>query len=259
MELLGIALPPALAAFYGEVENALRAAGYTLTCERMEGPEFGGFYLAEGAATVGVRRDLPPDAVCHTLAHELAHGLQRIGGWPGATANPKRGTDSAAEEVAAVLQAIVHCSGAEARIAPLGLDPSWEQAERHQHIRALLRAPHTGANRRGTPAWAYWSLLYAYLTLLHPPERVRTLLRNFHRVIPNAAAAGETAAALVRQHGHNTADQALASLRAVQEAMQLAPNILIEDPRDGAVYGEASSPSPRSAEAQEQAEQSSGK
>jgi hypothetical protein len=238
MEVLGVELPPQLATFYAEVESLLGAAGITLTCELMDGAEFGGFYLLEGEATVGVRRDLPPEAACHTLAHELAHGLQRLGGWPRAVSHPKRGDQSSGEEVAAVLQAIVHCSAAELRIAPLELDASWEQVERHHNIRAMLRAPHRGANQPGTLAWAYWAILYAYISLLHPQERSRALLHNFERAIPAAAAAGRRAAALVREHGYATPDQALAALRAVQDALSLGPNILIEDPRDGAAYGE---------------------
>jgi hypothetical protein len=246
MELVGIELPPDLAAFYEEVGKVTEDAGYTLTCERIDGPEFGGFYLREGTATVGVRRDMPPDAFLHTVAHELAHGLQRLGGWPKVVANPKLGDESAGEEVASVLQAVVHCSAAELQIASLNLDPSWEQVERHHNIRALLRAPHAGADQRGTPAWAYWAALYAYLSLLHPPERSRTLLHNFRRAIPEAAAAGEQIATLVREHGYSTPDEALAAFRAVQEALNLAPNILIEDPREGAVYGENLSPNPLS-------------
>jgi hypothetical protein len=239
MELLGIEVPPALAGYYGEVEAHLRAKGYALTCEWMEGPEFGGFYLSEGAATVGVRSDLPPLAVCHTIAHELAHGLQRLDGWPRVVANPALEGDAAAKDVAAVLQAVVHCAAAEARIDALGLDPSWEQMDRHQNIRALLRAPQADANHRGTPAWGYWAMLYAYITLLHPAAQSRALLHNIRRAIPEAAAAGTESAALVREHGFQTPEQALASLRAVQEALGLAPGLLVEDPRDGTVYGGA--------------------
>src|SRR5262245_33336375 len=113
MNLIGIELPDALAAYYCEVEEELRGKGYTLTCERMDGPEFGGFYLNEGTATVGVRSDLPDTAACHTIAHELAHGRQRLEGWPRAIANPALGDASPAEEVASVLQAVVHCAAAE--------------------------------------------------------------------------------------------------------------------------------------------------
>jgi hypothetical protein len=242
MDVLGITLPAELAAFYEETRQVLDGRGYTLSCERSAGPQFGGFYLAEGTATVQVRGDLPPEAFCHTLAHELAHGLQRLEGWPHVTANPQHSEAVAAEEVALVLQAVAHCAGAEHRIAALGLDPSWEQSERHYNIRALLRAPHVGANQPGTPAWAYWAALYAYIAVLHPPEHSRTLLRNFRRAIPQAALAGEQIAALVRAHGYTTADEALTSLRAVQDALTLAPMLRIEDPREGAVYGEHLSP-----------------
>jgi hypothetical protein len=236
MDILGVEISGSLAEFYAEVEQRFAADGVAIYCARSDGPEFGGFYLEGERARVALRSDLPPDAFRHTLAHELVHGLQRHEGWPKAVANPDLGDDSAAEEVAAVLQAIVHCSAAELRIAPLGLDPSWEQGERHAGIRNLLRAPHRGADTYGTPAWAYWSLLYAYITLLHPAERSRTLLHNFERAIPLAAEAGREAAALVQRHGYATREQGLASLLAVHDAMALGPHVLVEDPREGAVH-----------------------
>ncbi len=238
MNVLGIELTGDLADFYAKVEALYAEDGLALTCEAGDGPEYGGFFRGEGAARVEVRRDLPPDAMRHTLAHELVHGLQRREGWPRAEANSDLGDDSSADEVAAMLQAIVHCTAAELRIAPLGLDGSWEQDQRHQAVRTLIRTPHPGADEEGTAAWAYWSLLYAYISLLHPPEHSRTLLHNIERALPAAGASGREAAALVRQHGYATREQALAAMLAVQEAMALAPDVLVEDPRDGAVYGE---------------------
>lgn len=237
MKVLDVELPEPLAAFYREVEALFAAEGLSLVCERASGPEFGGFYREEGRALVTVRHDLPPEATCHTLAHELVHGLQRREGWPLASAGPELGADSPAAEVAAVLQALVHCAAAELRIAPLGLDASWEQRERHAGVRYMLRAPHPGANVPGTPAWAYWSLLYAYLELLHPAEHVRTLLRNIQRALPQAAATGQRAAELVRFHGYATPDQALAAMRAVHELLRLGHHVVIEDPRATATAG----------------------
>jgi hypothetical protein len=72
-------------------EPLFAANGVTLTCERDEGPQFGGFYLDGERATVALRHDLPPDAFCHTLAHELAHGLQRYERWPTVEAHPALG------------------------------------------------------------------------------------------------------------------------------------------------------------------------
>ncbi len=236
MELLGETLPEGLAAFYEEVARHFAAKEIELYTAPGDGPEFGGFYREEGKARVEVRQDLKGDAFCHTLAHELAHGLQRDDGWPLATANPDLGEGSSAEEVASVLQAMVHCAGAELRIAPLGLDASLEQNERHSNVRYMLRAPHAGTDIPGTPAWGYWSLLYAYLAVIHPEKQVRTLLRNFERAIPVAADAGKRAAEIVRREGYATREQALASLRGVRDALNLAPHVLITDPREGAVY-----------------------
>jgi hypothetical protein len=233
MKVLDVELPEPLAAFYREVEALFAAEGITLVCERAAGPEFGGFYRETDRALVTVRSDLPPEATCHTLAHELVHALQRREGWPLASASPELGEDSPAAEVAAVLQALVHCAAAELRIAPLGLDASWEQRERHAGVRHMLRAPHPGANVPGTPAWAYWSLLYAYLDLLHPPAHVQTLLRNFRRVVPQAAATGQRATDLVRFHGYATSGQALAAMRAVHHLLRLGDHVVIEDPRAG--------------------------
>ena len=236
MDVLGVTLPADLTSFYQEVEALFADQGVMLTCEWIEGPEFGGFYPNGPIATVGIRSDLPPEAIPHTLAHELVHGLQRQEAWPKAIGNPERGDDSPAEQVASVLQGIIHCTAAELRIAPLGLDPSWEQRERHQMVRLMLRAPDADAARRGTPLWAYWSLLYTYIGLLHPPEHTRTLLRNIERALPAAAEAGREVMDLVREHGYATREQALSSLRAVQRALELGPNILIEDPLTGLVY-----------------------
>lgn len=236
VELLGVELSEELAAFYREVEAAWAERGVTLYADRDDGPAFGGFYIEGERARLGIRRDLPPDAFLHTLAHELAHSLQRKENWPRATANPALGEGSPAEEVASVLQAIVHCAAANLRIAPLGLDPSWEHRERHNNIRMLLRAPHIGADQHGTPAWAYWALLYAYLGIIHAPEQTRTLLRNIRRALPDAADTGDEVIALINRHGYATREQALAALRAVQEAMDLSDSVRIEDPADGAVY-----------------------
>ena len=234
--VLGEEIDGPLAAFYLEIERRLAEVGRTLTVTHTPGPEFGGFYLADDHARVELREDLPPDAVRHTLAHELAHGLQRLEGWPRAEANRDLGEESPAEEVASVLQALVQCAAAELRVAPLGLDPSWEQHERHANVRYMLRAPHEGANQRGTPAWGYWTLLYAYLDLIHAPDQTRTLLRNMERAIPEAAAAGKEVAELVRRTGYATREQALACLRGVQELLALTPHVVIVDPHGGAAH-----------------------
>jgi len=231
MKVLDVELPEPLAALYREVAALFAAEGRPLTCERAAGPEFGGCYYEPQRVLITVRSDLPPEATCHTLAHELVHALQRREGWPLASANSELGEDSPAAEVASVLQAVVHCAAAELRIAPLGLDASWEQRERHAGVRRMLRAPHPDANVPGTPAWAYWSLLYAYLGLLHPPAHVQTLLRNIRRAIPQAGTTGQQAAELVRFHGYATAGQALAAMRAVHELLRLGNHVLIEDPR----------------------------
>src|SRR6266498_3528092 len=97
MEVLGVELPEALAKFYRKVRAEFAQDGVTIYCAASPGPEFGGFYL-EG---------------------QQAHGLQRREGWPTASANPELGEDTPAEEVASVLQALVHCAAAEMRIAPL--------------------------------------------------------------------------------------------------------------------------------------------
>lgn len=228
-----------LQTFYREMEARLARSGLALVVERGPGPEFGGFYVEEGRARVVLRDDLPPEAAEHTLAHELVHGLQRLEEWPRASAAPTLGDDSPAEEVAAVLQALVHCAAAEMRIAPLGLSAEWEQSERQRNVRYLLRAPHTGSDRRGTPAWAYWTLLYAYLSVLHPHERVRTLLGNIGRALPKAAKAGAEAAALVRQTGYATRGQALNTLRAVHGLLALGDNIVIEQVQEAAPEGGA--------------------
>ncbi len=237
MKALDVELPGPLAAFYREVEALFAAEGRSLVCERASGPEFGGCYHEQERVLITVRFDLPPEATCHTLAHELVHALQRREGWPLAAASPELGEESPAGEVASVLQALVHCAAAELRIAPLGLDASWEQRERHAGVRQMLRAPHPDANVPGTPAWAYWSLLYAYLELLHPPAHVQTLLRNIRRALPQAAATGQQAAELVRFHGYATPDQALAAMRAVHELLRLGQHVMIEDPRASATAG----------------------
>lgn len=222
----------ALRAFYREMEARLAQSGLSLVVERGPGPEFGGFYVEEGRARVVLRDDLPPDAAEHTLAHELVHGLQRLEGWPRASAAPTLGDDSPAEEVAAVLQALVHCAAAELRIAPLGLSAEWEQSERQRNVRYLLRAPHAGSDQRGTPAWAYWTLLYAYLSVLHPQARVRTLLGNIGRALPEAAKVGAEAAAVVQHTGYATREQALDTLRSVHDLLALGDNIVIEQVQD---------------------------
>lgn len=229
MDVLGVELPEPLADFYRQVEALYAADGVALTCERDDGPAFGGFYLDDGRATVAIRHDLPPEAVCHTLAHELTHGLQRREGWPRALANPDLGDPTAAAELASMLQAIVQCAAAELRIAPLGLDSSWETSERHRTIRYLLRAPQSDADQRGSPGWAYWSLLYAYVSLLHPPERSRTLLHNIARAIPLAAEAGQAAAEAVRRHGYATKEQALEALRAAHDILGFGSEIVIAE------------------------------
>lgn len=229
MELLGVTLPPSLEAFYHEVAALFAADGKPLVARRGPGPEFGGFYVEDDQAIVALRHDLPPDALLHALGHELAHGLQRREGWPRVEANMAVRPDPANVEIAATLQALVHCSGAELRIAPLGLDPAWQQAQRHAVIRSLLRAPDPAASRRGTSAWAYWSLLHAYVGLLHPEQHTRVLLKNIERALPQAAAAGREAATLVRRRGWATRDQALASLRTVRDALDLGGMVVVGD------------------------------
>jgi hypothetical protein len=183
---------------------------------------------APKTVTISLHSGVPTHALPHVLAVALQHIRQTLDGYPNVR-KPSGRQPQGADLVRSALRELVMEPDAEAQIAPLGLDKEWEQEQRHQGMKDLLRDPPPDWNEEGTLGNDFVALQYARLAVVHPPKLWDPLRKRINEVLPVAAERGELAGNALRRRRWGTARACLVSLVNVRDELGLGDIARIED------------------------------
>ena len=223
---------------YAEIEARVqKEAARDLTVETFDGESFSRVRWSDDAPTVTVfvHEQLPTHAIPHALAIALQHVRQRLDQYPEIRRPKGRQAAQGAGPVRTMLREVVMAPEAESRIADLGLDREWENEQRHEALKQVLRTPPSEWTRDGTLGSQFAALQYARFEFEHPPELWKSLRREMEQAMPLAAERGKQAVAAIQEHGWSTIDGCLQSLTATRDALGLEYVAWIEDRRDGEI------------------------
>ena len=236
MNVNGREIGDALDSLYAEIEGrARREAGRELRIGKFGGESFSRVRWEDNAGDIGVEvhEQLPTHAIPHVLAVALQHVRQRLDRYPDVRRPEGRQAAQGAGPLRTMLRELVMAPEAESRLSGLGLDREWENEQRHEALKQILRAPPSEWTRDGTLGNQFAALQYARFELEHPPALWRSLREQMEQSLPVAAERGKRALAAVRGHGWDSADACLQSLIAVRDDLGLRYVAWIEDRRTG--------------------------
>ena len=193
-------------------------------------PGRGDCRLENGVVIVRLRTDLNKSSFEQHAAHELLHALQLVEGWPRIVSSLP--DESPIVELGIMLQSIVLDLSVEERAKQMGFDSTQNMDAQYQNLnKAVLNEniPPSGNLRYRKAA-----MMYAYASLTQPQRRWNKLKELFLKRAPHIARRGEQLASILRRHGWDDPDQALASMLAVRENIGLpADQLGIFDRRTG--------------------------
>ena len=231
---IGDVLDPIFAEIEGRVQKEAERA---LRVDKFDGDSFSRVRWSDDDPTVTVflHENLPTHAIPHAMAVALQHVRQRLDQYPEIRRPRGRQAASGAGPLRTMLRELVMAPEAESRIADLALDREWENEQRHDALKQLLRAPPSEWNRDGTLGNLFAALQYARFEFEHPPELWKSLREEMEQALPIAAERGKRAVAAVQEHGWSSADACLRSLVSARDILGLEYVAWIEDRRDGEI------------------------
>ncbi len=238
MKVNGRDIGDVLGPLYAEIEGRIqKEAERELQLEKFDGESFSRVRWSdnEPTVTVFVHESLPTHAIPHALAIALQHVRQRLDKYPDIRRPKGRQAASDAGPLRTMLREVVMAPEAESRIAELGLDRDWENEQRHDALKQILRAPPSEWTRDGTLGNQFAALQYARFEFEHPPELWKSLREEMEERLPIAAEHGKAAVAAIQEHGWSSVDACLQALLAARDALGLEYVAWIEDRRDGAI------------------------
>ena len=208
-----------------EAERELRVVAF-------EGGSLSNVKWAAKTVTIQLHKGVPTHALPHVLGVALQHVRQTLDGYP--EVRKPQGTQPAGSDlVRGALRELVLEPDAEVQLGALGLDREWENEQRHQAMKDLLREPPSDWGEEGTLGNAFAALQYARLQVQHPPEMFEALRKRMEEVLPSAAERGEAAGRALRRRRWGTAAAAVESLVNVREELGLGDVAAIADRRTG--------------------------
>ena len=220
-------------AMYQLVAGRLAAADRELEVVAYDGEGLSDVEWSEEKVTISLHSGVPTHALAHVLAVALQHVRQSLDGYPRIT-EPEGDQPEGSELVRSSLRELVLESDAEAQLVSLGLDRTWENEQRHQAMKTLLKTPPADWDEEDSLGNLFIALQYARMSLNHPPEMWRALQKRAEEVLPNAAARGELVLAAVKKHRWGSARNAIESFIAVRDELGIDDLVQVEDG-----YGEA--------------------
>lgn len=236
MKVNGRDIGDVLDPLYAELAERVRSeTERELQIEGFEGDAFSRVRWSDNSPTVTVyvHEQLPTHAIPHALAIALQHVRQRLDQYPEVRRPHGRQAATGAGPLRTMLREVVMAPEAESRIADLGLDREWEDEQRHEALKQILRRPPSEWTRDGTLGNQFAALQYARFEMEHPPKLWKALREEMEQSLPIAAERGKRAVAAVKEHGWNSVDDCLQSLVAVRDALDMRYIAWIEDRRDG--------------------------
>ena len=153
MKINGRDIGDVLDPLYEEIEARVqKETARDLAVDKFDGESFSRVRWSDDAPTVTVlvHEHLPTHAIAHALAVALQHVRQRLDQYPEIRRPKGRQAAQSAGPVRTMLREVVMAPEAESRIAGLGLDREWENEQRHDALKQVLRAPPAEWKRDGT-------------------------------------------------------------------------------------------------------------
>ena len=140
MKVLNKEIGDELDSMYGLVAGRVAASGRELLIEAYEGAGLSDVEWTDDAVIISLHHGVPTHAIPHVLAIALQHVRQTLDGYPH-IAEPDEPQPEGSELVRSSLRELVLESDAEAQLVSLGLDRTWENEQRHQAMKGILKAP----------------------------------------------------------------------------------------------------------------------
>lgn len=228
MKAIGKDIGPALDGMHKEIADKLRVeTRRMLWLQPFEGGSFSNIEWRPEAVIIQLHNGVPTHALPHVLGVALQHVRQRMDNYPGVVA-PDQDLE-AGPLLRSALRELVMSPEAEMHLEPLGLDTAWEDEQRHQGLKEMLRDAPSEWNIAGMAGNAFAALQYARFSLEHPADLWEPLREAFTAKLPVAAEKGEQVVAVVKQSGWASAEACLQSLVSARDALALQPYAVIED------------------------------
>ena len=229
MKVIGREIGDDLNSMFGLIEGRAGAADRELRVVAYEGEGLSDVHWTGKAVTISLHSGLPTHAIPHVLAVALQHIRQALDGYPTIT-KPKGTRDpEGADLVRGSLRELVLEPDAEMVIGPLGLDRTWENEQRHQAMKGILKAPPADWNEVDSLGNLFIALQYARMSLNHPPEMWKALQKRTEEVLPAAAERGEQALAAVKKRRWGNARNVLDSYVQLRDELGIEDLVKIED------------------------------
>ena len=228
MKAIGKDIGEALDEMHQQIKDRLRTETRRLLwLQPFEGGSFSNVEWRSDAVTIQLHNGVPTHALPHVLGVALQHVRQRMDQYPGVVA-PAQDLEGG-PLLRTALRELVMSPEAEEHLKPLNLDTQWEDEQRHQGLKELLRDAPSEWNIPGMSGNSFAALQYARFSLEHPADLWAPLKEQFEEKLPTAAEKGEQVLAVVRQSGWKDAAACLQSLVSARDALNLAPYAVIED------------------------------
>lgn len=228
MKVIGRDIGLSLDRMYHEVEARVAAADRDLKVVAFEGEGLSSVKWSPKAVTISLHSAVPTHALPHVFGIALQHVRQDLDGYPNVR-KPKGRQPQGSDLVRAALRELVLEPDAEAQLAGLGLDHEWEQEQRHQAMKDLLREPPADWNEEGSLGNDFIALQCARLEVTHPPKMWDALRKRVEEVLPVAAERAEMAGRALRRRRWGTAQACLNSLVYVRDELGLGDIATVTD------------------------------
>jgi hypothetical protein len=228
MKVIGRDITGGVERMYREVEARVAAANRDMKVVAFEGEGLSNVKWSQKAVTISLHSGVPTHALPHVLGIAVQHVRQDLDGYPNVR-KPKGRQPQGADLVRSALRELVLEPDAEAQLTGLGLDREWEQEQRHQAMKDLLRDPPEDWNEEGSLGNDFIALQLARLEVTHPPKMYEALRKRVEEVLPVAAERADLAGRALKRRRWGTASACLASLVNIRDELGLADIATITD------------------------------
>lgn len=232
MKVLGKDIGTTLDAMYVDIERrVIEEADSELRIVALSDGALSSVDWTPGLVTISVHSALQRGALPHVLGVALQHVRQHLDRYPDVVEGP---TDvDGGDLIRVTLHELIMAPEAEAHLAPLNLNTTWETEQRHAALKELLKNTPADWNEAGAPGNAFAALQYARFAIEHPPTMWASLRASFAERIPVAAERGAAVVARVQEHGWADADGCIGSFIAVRKELHLEDCVRFTAPHTG--------------------------
>lgn len=227
MNVIGKNIGNSLDKMYEEISSQASANGHSeIILESFEGGTFSAVIWETEKIKIRLHNGVPTHAMPRILGVALQHVRQKLDKFPSVqkTDNDVVGGSLVRD----ALRELVLAPEANEHLAHLNLDTEWEDEQRHQGLKQLIKDAPEEFRHVGEPGNAFASLLYARYCFDHPEVMWKQLKKQFVEELPAAAENGESIAEIVGKNGWATPAAALSSLHLTHEELNLGAYVVIK-------------------------------